>query len=164
MDAQAQTLLQSALESASCPETDVLLPYGSQWAVLPIVSAQSLLNCPSTRNSHMYMFPNTRVPIAILDCISRFFKCHFGHSHAPFFRMAQVEALKQVHKTGHAVSSFRHRLCLAPFACAERHSCGAQVTAQGLALHFVEPEQVRQRAAEVRGAHHTALTYALRLT
>lgn len=36
-DTQAQALLQSAVESASCPATDVPLPYGSLWPVLPIV-------------------------------------------------------------------------------------------------------------------------------
>lgn len=39
--AQAQALLQSAVESASCLATEVALPFGTQWPVVPIVSAPS---------------------------------------------------------------------------------------------------------------------------
>lgn len=37
------------------------------------------------------------------------------------------------------------------------------MTTEGLALHFVEPEQARQRAAEIRGKHYTVVYDTLSL-
>lgn len=48
-------------------------------------------------------------------------------------------------------------------ACTQSASlaCVAQVTADGVALHFVEPEQARQRAAEIRGERNSHVMYRL---